>query len=207
MKKSQGVKRFRREIPLYEVSGSNQAYGMKFLKRLGIGLALLIGVVLVIPLFTKSEYSVVREITVSRPKAEVFAYIQLLKNQDNFSVWANMDKQMKKSYRGTDGTVGFVSAWESADNNVGAGEQEIKKILPGERIDYELRFLKPMKATNEAYMKVESLGEKETKIFWGFHAKTPYPFNAMLLFFDAERLIGNAFAEGLANLKKLLEKK
>ena len=180
---------------------------MKFLKRLGIALGVIVALVLVIPLFTKDEYSVVREITVAREKNDVFAYIVLLKNQDNFSVWANMDKNMRKSYSGTDGTVGFISSWDSKDNQVGAGEQEIKKILPGERVDYELRFLKPMKATNQAYMKVESAGDKQTKVFWGFHAKTPYPFNLMLLFFDAEKMIGKAFDEGLANLKKILEKK
>ncbi len=180
---------------------------MKFLKRLGISFGAIIAVVLIIPLFTKDEYAVVREVTVNRTKEDVFAYIKLLKNQDNFSVWANMDKNMRKSYSGTDGTVGFVSAWESQNNQVGAGQQEIKKILPGERIDYELRFLKPMKATNQAYMKVESVGDKQTKVFWGFQAKTPYPFNLMLLFFDAEAMIGKAFDEGLGNLKKLLEKK
>lgn len=180
---------------------------MKFLKRLGITLGALVALALAVPLFTKDEYSVVREVIVARGKDEVFGYIKLLKNQDNFSVWANMDKNMRKSYTGTDGTVGFVSAWDSKNDKVGAGEQEIKKILPGERIDYELRFLRPMKATNETYMKVEAAGDKQTKVSWGFHGKTPYPFNLMLLFFDAEGMIGKAFDEGLGNLKKLLEKK
>ena len=51
-----------------------------------------------------------------------------------------MDPDMKKTYRGTDGTVGFVSAWDSEKDDVGKGEQEIIKITDGERIDYELRF-------------------------------------------------------------------
>lgn len=180
---------------------------MKILKIIGVTLGAVVALVLLIPAFTKKDYTVERSVVIAQPKAEVFAYLKLLKNQDNFSVWANMDKNMRKSYSGTDGSVGFISSWDSKDNQVGAGEQEIKKILPGERVDYELRFLRPMKATNQAYMKVESTGDKQTKIFWGFHAKTPYPFNLMLLFFDAEKMIGKAFDEGLVNLKKILEKK
>ena len=180
---------------------------MKVLKKIGIGLAVIIAIILIIPLFTKKEYSVMRETVIARPKAAVFDDIVLLKNQDNFSVWAQMDKNMKKSYKGTDGQVGFVSAWESNNDNVGAGEQEIKKILPGERIDYELRFLKPFKATNHAFLKLEQMPGDQTKVMWGFYAKTPYPFNLMLLFFDAEKLIGKDFDAGLANLKKILEKK
>lgn len=180
---------------------------MKILKIIGVTLGAVVALVLLIPAFTKKDYTVERSVVIAQPKAEVFAYLKLLKNQDNFSVWANMDKNMRKSYSGTDGSVGFISSWDSKDNQVGAGDQEIKKILPGERVDYELRFLRPMKATNQAYMKVESTGDKQTKIFWGFHAKTPYPFNLMLLFFDAEKMIGKAFDEGLVNLKKILEKK
>lgn len=180
---------------------------MKFLKRIGIFLGALVALVLVIPLFVRSEYTVVRDVTINRNKADVFAYVVLLKNQDNYSVWAQADKNMKKTYTGIDGQVGFISAWDSQQNQVGAGEQEIKKVLVGERIDYELRFLRPMKATNDAFMKVEAAGDGKAKVIWGFHAKTPYPLNIMLLFFDPEKMIGQAFSDGLATLKTILEKK
>jgi hypothetical protein len=41
-----------------------------------------------------------------------------------------MDPDMKKTYRGTDGTVGFVSEWESNKKDVGTGEQEIGLKTP-----------------------------------------------------------------------------
>jgi hypothetical protein len=48
---------------------------------------------------------------------------------------------MKKDYEGTDSQVGFVYKWESLINkNVGAGEQEIKKIEEVKSIEYKLRF-------------------------------------------------------------------
>lgn len=180
---------------------------MKFLKRLGIALGVIVALVLVIPLFTKDEYSVVREITVAREKNDVFAYIVLLKNQDNFSVWAKMDPNMKKSYRGTDGTVGFVSAWQSPKDDVGSGEQEIKKIDEGKRIDYELRFLKPFEATSPAYLAFADAGAGQTKVSWGMSGRMGYPMNIMLLFMDMEKMIGKDFETGLTNLKNLLEKK
>jgi hypothetical protein len=39
----------------------------------------------------------------------------MLKNQDNFSVWAKMDPEMKKYYRGMGGNPGFVSGGESTE--------------------------------------------------------------------------------------------
>ncbi len=168
-------------------------------------IALMISV-LILAAFLKKDYSVVREITVTVPKQEVFDYLKFLKNQDNFSKWALMDPNMKKSFSGTDGTVGFISAWESDDKNVGKGEQEIRKIVAGERIEYELRFIKPFAGVANAFLTVESLTDNLTKIRWGFDSKMNYPMNLMLLFLKMDKMIGNDFETGLIKLKSILEK-
>lgn len=177
---------------------------MKILKRILIGIVGLIALALIIALFVKKEYAVEREVIINKPKQEVFDYVKMLKNQDNFSVWAMRDPNMKKEYKGTDGTVGFVSAWDGNDQ-VGKGEQEIKKISEGERLDFELRFIKPFEATDDAYMTTEAVAENQTKVKWGFNGKMPYPMNLMLLFMDMDEMLGKDLADGLNNLKKVLE--
>ncbi|MFA5328739.1 MAG: SRPBCC family protein [Prolixibacteraceae bacterium] len=179
---------------------------MNVLITILIAVIALVILVLIVAVFLKKDYSVVREITVTVPKQEVFDYIKFLKNQDNFSKWALMDPAMKKSFTGTDGTVGFISAWESADRNVGKGEQEIRKIVAGERIDFELRFIKPFAGIANAFMTTESLTENLTKIRWGFDSKMNYPMNLMLLFMKMDKMIGNDFESGLTKLKNILEK-
>lgn len=179
---------------------------MRILKNFLIALAVLIAIPLIVALFVKKDYAVEREITINKPKQEVFNYIKLLKNQDNYSKWATMDPNMKKSYRGTDGTVGFVSAWESKIDSVGVGEQEIKKIVEGERVDFELRFIKPFEATEPAFMTTEAVSENQTKVKWGFSGHMNYPMNLMMLFMDFEKMIGDDLQTGLNNLKNVLEK-
>jgi hypothetical protein len=76
----------------------------------------------------------------SKTLESVFSYLKLLKNQDNFSVWAKMDPTMTKTFKGNDGQVGFVSAWDSPMKNVGSGEQEILEIEENVKIVSELRF-------------------------------------------------------------------
>jgi hypothetical protein len=114
---------------------------------------------------------------------------------------------MKKSYKGTDGTVGFISRWESNKKEVGWGEQEIKKITEGERIDFELRFIKPFEATEPAYMTTEAVNENQTKVVWGFSGHMNYPMNLMLLFMDMEEMIGGDLETGLNDLKTILEQR
>jgi uncharacterized membrane protein len=179
---------------------------MRILKKFLIGLAILIAIALIVALFVKKDYAVEREITINKPKQEVFNYIKLLKNQENYSKWATMDPNMKKSYRGTDGTVGFVSAWDSKIDSVGVGEQEIKKIVEGERVDFELRFIKPFEATEPAFMTTEAVSENQTKVKWGFSGHMDYPMNLVMLFMDFEKMIGDDLQTGLNNLKTVLEK-
>lgn len=178
---------------------------MKTIQKIAIAAGAIIAIPLISALFVKKEYSVEREITIDQSKAEVFDYIKYLKNQDNYSKWAKMDPQMEKSYRGTDGTVGFVSAWSSQKDDIGQGEQEILKIMDGERIDYELRFLKPFKSISPAYMTTHSESDNKTRVVWGFNGKMDYPMNLMLLFMDFEKMIGDDLELGLKNLKTKLE--
>lgn len=180
---------------------------MKILKIILLVIAILIVIPLIVALFVAKEYAVERYVEINKPKSEVFDYVKYLKNQDNFSKWASMDPNMKKEFKGEDATVGFISAWESTDKNVGKGEQEITGIVEGERIDYELRFIEPFESKEHAYMILESVSENQTKVIWGFKGKMPYPMNIMMLFMDFEKMIGTDFEVGLARLKEIMESK
>lgn len=82
-----------------------------------------------------------------------------------------------------------------------------KKITEGERIDFELRFIKPFEATEPAYMTTEAVNENQTKVVWGFSGHMNYPMNLMLLFMDMEEMIGGDLETGLNDLKTILEQR
>lgn len=160
---------------------------------------------LVIALFTKKDYAVERSIEINRPVSTVFDYIKYLKNQNNYSKWGSLDPGMKVEFTGTDAAPGFVSAWEG-NKKVGKGEQEIKSITEGQRIDTEIRFIKPFPAISQAYMTTEPVNNNGTLVKWGFASRMNYPMNIMLVFMNMDKMVGNDFATGLSNLKNLLEK-
>lgn len=178
----------------------------KFLKYLVIILVSLLVFVLVAALFVKKEYSVERSVSINQPKVVVYNFVKYLKNQNEFSVWAKIDPTMKVEFRGTDGTVGFVSAWDSPVKEAGKGEQEITGIDEGKRIDYEIRFFEPMKSTDNAYFSFISDNDSVTTVKWVFYGKMKYPSNLMLLIMDMDKMLGKDLEGGLTNLKTLLEK-
>ena len=154
-------------------------------------------------LVISKDMAVTKEVIINKPKADVFNYIKYLKNQENYSKWATLDPNMINEFRGTDGSPGFVSAWQG-NKKVGKGEQEIKAVSEG-RIDTELRFEKPFKSVAQATMTTEAAGDNATRVTWGFTSKMNYPMNVMKLFMNMNEMIGKDFSYGLNKLKTIME--
>jgi hypothetical protein len=176
---------------------------MKILKIIGLGIISLIALLLIIALFVPNDYSVSVSTTINKPKKVVFDYVKMVKNQENYSIWVMQDPNVKMIYEGVDGTVGFKATWDSKDDNVGAGSQQITAISE-DRIDVDLHFERPMKGDDKASTLLESVSENQTKVTAEFYGHSSYPMN--LMSFIGVKIIKDAETQNLANLKKILEK-
>lgn len=164
-----------------------------------------IALVLIIGLFTKKGYAISRTIVINRPIDEVFYYLRHIKNQDYFSKWVMTDPNMKKTFTGTDGTVGFIYAWEG-NKKAGMGEQEITSIEENQRLDLEVRFKKPFEATANTPFVTEAITANETRVTWGASSGMKYPMNIFLLI-GIEKNLEKDIDISLGNLKRILESK
>ena len=178
----------------------------KILIAILVLIVLLVAALAVLAFVAPTGYKVERSVTINKPKAEVFAYVRNLKNQNQWGPWYKKDPSIKIETRGTDGTPGFVTSWNSTNKEVGEGEQEIKKITEGERVDTELRFKRPFESKSDAYIITEAAGDTQTKVKWGFTGAMPRPMNIMLLMMDMDKEVGKDFDDGLSTLKTILEK-
>lgn len=178
---------------------------MKLFVKILIAVGVLIATPFVIALFVKNEYVVEREIVINKPRQEVFAYVKQLKNQDQYNCWTMADPNMKKEFTGTDGTVGFVYAWDG-DENAGKGEQEIIYIAEDEKLETELRFIKPFEGLAYAHWILQPGADsaKQTIVKWGMKGNYSYPMNFMNLFLDG--MLGKDLYKSLTILKSTLEK-
>ena len=162
-----------------------------------------IALLLLMALFMKREHYVKREIIINAPQQKVFDYIKLLKNQDEFNKHAMAGPDRKREFKGTDGTVGYIYAW-SGDKNAGVGEKEIKNIIEGKKIETEIRFVKPMRATACIIMETESLSDDQTKVSWSNAGTLKYPVNIMIPMM--EKMLPKEMDTSLSTLKSILEK-
>ncbi|WP_018341502.1 SRPBCC family protein [Cytophaga aurantiaca] len=150
-------------------------------------------------------YFIESEVVIDKSKDEVFNYVVQLKNQIYYNKWMMADPNIKLTHTGVDGTVGFVTAWQSDLKDVGVGEQEIKRIDAGELIHTELRFEKPFKGVSQVYVKIESVKPDQTKVLTVFDTRTEFPMNLMIPLI--KKMLKKDMNQNAQNLKAALEKK
>lgn len=113
------------------------------------------------------------------------------------------DPNMKKEFKGTDGTVGFIYGW-NGNKKAGEGEQEITTITEGKNIETEIRFVRPFKGLAYANLITESVSENQTKVSWANRSAMMYPMNIMVAMI--EKMLAKDMDTSLLSLKNILEK-
>lgn len=178
----------------------------KVLIALATIVVLLIVAVAIASFAAPTDFRVTREVTINKPRADIYNYVKLLRNQNEWGAWFKREPTMQQEFRGTDGTVGFVTHWKGTKKETGEGEQEIKQLVENERMDTELRFTEPMNAKVDASLTLAPVTETQTKVDWVLSGSVPRPLNVVLLAMDMDKEMGKDLAEGLATLKTIMEK-
>lgn len=170
---------------------------MKTLKRILIIAMIIIAIPLIIALFVSREFEAKSTVIIDKPNEEVFDYVRMVGNQENFGVWFAMDPEIKTTSKGVDGTEGFVFSWES--DVVGNGTQTITRLVERDSIISLLDF--GFGEPARGYFHLEELEDDKTEVTWGIQGTSPYPFNLMSLFMDFNK----DFETGTRELKNILE--
>jgi len=135
---------------------------MKWVKRVGLGLGVLVVALLAIGMFLPSVVDVTPEKTISASPEACTRLLSTTRTWISWSPWNNeMMPQMTSTYEGPETGVG--SRWVWTDPETGDGYLEITAVDPGKSVDYELRFAdyEPMKS----HITLTPDGDK-TRVVW-----------------------------------------
>jgi hypothetical protein len=134
---------------------------------------------------------------------KIFPFINDLHLWGAWSPYEKLDPALRRDFSGNASGVGAVYAWEG-NSRVGAGRMEIIQSSRASRITIELEFLRPMKGHNIVEFILQRAAGG-TEVTWEMDGPIPFMGKLMGLFISMDKLVGEEFARGLANLKALVE--
>ncbi len=168
-----------------------------------VGITALLTALAVATALQPDEMSVSRSTTIATPPEAVFKVVNDFHQWDAWSPWAKLDPTMKVSYSGPEEGVGATYYW-SGNNDVGEGTNTLVESKPSEKIAMRLDMIRPMAGTSDVQFTFVPEGTG-TKVTWAMQGKKPFIGKVIGLFMDCEKMCGDQFNEGLANLKKVVE--
>jgi hypothetical protein len=98
--------------------------------------------------------------------------------------------------------VGAIYRW-SGKNQVGEGSLILLESKPNEKVSIKLEFARPFAGLSDVQFTFVPEGAG-TKVTWSMQSKNAFMAKVIGLFVDFEKMCGDSFTEGLANLGKVV---
>jgi uncharacterized protein YndB with AHSA1/START domain len=177
---------------------------MRFLKRLVIGIILLIIAAVIVVALQPDDYRLTRSAVIAAPAAEVFPHVNDLRKWEEWSPWAKLDPAAKVTFEGPRAGPGAVFKWAGNDK-VGAGTMTITESKPNERVATRTDFVKPFEGTSSSDFIFSQTGN-QTNVIWTMTGTHNFIGKAMCLVMSMETMLGPEFEKGLMQLREVVEK-
>jgi hypothetical protein len=172
-------------------------------KKIAIGIASLIALLLIVASFQPADFSISRAVTIDAPPAKIFGHINDVKLYQAWNPFAKMDPNMAMTYSGPSAGLGAAASWDS-HANAGAGTMTVTTSEAPSHVIMRLDFTKPMTSTDQAEFTLQPLG-KSTLVTWTMSGKNNLIAKTFHIFVNMDKMLGGYFEQGLASLKTIVE--
>ena len=176
--------------------------GTNMIKKILIGFAALIVILLAVIATRPAEFRVVRSATLAASPAALFEQVN---DHRKFTVWnpfMKLDPNVKNTYSGPEAGVGAVCSWDG-NKDIGAGSSTIIESKPNELVRCRMDWKRPMEGVAFVDFTFKPSGDKTT-VTWAMYGTNNFLGKAVSLFMDCDKICGPQFAQGLADLGKVV---
>jgi hypothetical protein len=173
------------------------------IKKILIGLVVVIAIAIVVVATRPDTVHVERSATISAPTDVTFAFVNDFHQWGNWSPWSKLDPNEKLTYEGPANGVGESMSWVGNDK-VGEGKMTITDSKPGASVAVKLEFIKPFPMQSDVEFAFAPAGA-DTNVKWGMTNHPNFMGKAMGMFMNMDKMVGPDFEKGLASMKTVAE--
>jgi hypothetical protein len=174
----------------------------KILLVLFIAIAAFLGYVALQP----PHYEMTRSSVMAAPPAAAFAQVNDFHKWEAWSPWAKLDPNAKTTFEGPESGQGAVIRWAGDKSKVGTGSMTIVESKPNELVRIKFEFVEPPQSPADTAFTFKPQGEG-TLVTWTMSGERNFFERAVCTVLNMEKMVGDKYAEALANIKKIVEAK
>lgn len=168
-----------------------------------IGIAAVVLLFVVVVATRPAEFRVARSQKIAAEPGAIFEHVNDLHKWGPWSPWEKVDPNLKRTYEGPTEGKGAIYSWVG-NKDVGEGKMTIIESKPDDLIRIALEFYKPYEGKSTAEFTFEPK-EDETLVTWSMQGQNNFLGKMIGLFMDMDKMIGDQFEKGLADLKSVAE--
>jgi hypothetical protein len=172
------------------------------LKKLLIGLIVILVLLVVVGFLLPTEYEVSRYIVIDAKPSRIHDYVGDLRRWEDWMTWKDQDPSIEITFGKKTTGVGARQTWTGKD---GVGEIVFTSADPKRGVEYDMS-MDQGKYTSDGSILYEEMG-KSTRVTWTMDGDMPVPVLGGYMVLLFEPMIGKSFQQGLSRLKDLIEKK
>jgi uncharacterized protein YndB with AHSA1/START domain len=173
------------------------------IKTIAFVVVALLAAILIYAATKPDTFRIERSTSIKAPPEKIFVLINDFRQWESWSPWEKIDPALKRTYGGASGGKGAIYEW-NGNKDIGHGRMEIIESLPPSKVALKLDFIKPFEAHNTVEFKLQTQGDSTT-VTQAMYGPSPYIAKLMGVFFSMEKMVGEKYEEGLANLKAIAE--
>ncbi|SDT99333.1 Polyketide cyclase / dehydrase and lipid transport [Verrucomicrobium sp. GAS474] len=162
-----------------------------------------VAIVLAVAARRPSEFRVTRSLVMAAPPEKIFPEVNELRRWHPWSPWAKLDPDAQVVFNEIPAGTGASMAW-SGNNKMGVGRMTVVASEAPSRVAFRLDFEKPFKGTNLAEFAFQPTNAG-TEVRWTMTGTSPFVMKVVGLFLNCDKLCGDQFEKGLAQLKAVVE--
>lgn len=148
------------------------------------------------------RYTVSRSVEIEAPPEQILPLIVSFREWRRWSPFEDVDPQLTREYRGTDGEVGAEYEW-SGNRRAGAGVMRLAGVAP-EQVEVQVRFLRPFKSSSEHSFDV-AVTATGASVVWTMRWEQTGLMGLFGRLVPMVKVMGETFDKGLASLKREAE--
>jgi Polyketide cyclase / dehydrase and lipid transport len=175
---------------------------MKFLKVLGIIVAVLAVIILLGGMLLPKTYSVSRSTMINASDSTIYNNIANFNEFLKWNPWSRMEPTAKTTISGPVAQPDHLYKW--VGDETGSGQMKIKQVETNKMVDIELKFIEPFESLADTKFEITTDGANK-KVTWSMSGDNDLMGKWMGVFMSMDSMIGKDFEDGLKNLKEKAE--